>query len=305
MPSTWRCTSACLPPGAATGAAPKSAWLAWCAGTQTPGMLVLYCVPPYARLLARRRSPEAGRLLQQAWTRALSQRMLIGLGFAGTALMEWAWLNDAPEIGREVLTVFAEHRERPVAEPLHAEICRYAKRLGLPATALESANRRTPGCSGWPAAGRRRRRPGPRLAIRTRKPWSWPTPAKWSHAAGAGSAGRPGRAASGAQSADATEGARSAHPAARAAAANPVESRRAHRPPAGHHGHAGRGAAPTPRSPTGWCCRCGRSTTTCHRCSPSSASPTGATPRGWLGSGSSAPIDRCPVAVEPATRLRS
>jgi DNA-binding CsgD family transcriptional regulator len=77
-------------------------------------------------------------LLQRAWTQALSQRMLIGLGFAGTALMEWAWLNDAPDIGREVLAVFAEHRHRPAAEPLYAEICRYARRLGLPATAEES-----------------------------------------------------------------------------------------------------------------------------------------------------------------------
>jgi DNA-binding CsgD family transcriptional regulator len=64
--------------------------------------------------------------------------MLIGLGFAGTGLMEWAWLNDAPEVGREVLVRFAQYRDRPAAEPLHAEICRYAQRLGLPATAVDS-----------------------------------------------------------------------------------------------------------------------------------------------------------------------
>ena len=141
-------------------------WPAWFAGSQDPGMLVLYSLPPYARLLARRGSPEAGRLLQQAWTLALSQRMLIGLGFAGTALMEWAWLNDATEIGREVLTVCAKHGNGQVAEPLHAEICRYARRLGLPATALEteSADPWVIGLAGrWQEAAAA----GPRLAIHT------------------------------------------------------------------------------------------------------------------------------------------
>jgi DNA-binding CsgD family transcriptional regulator len=33
---------------------------------------------------------------------------------------------------------FAQHRNRPAAEPLYAEICRYAQRLGLPATAVDS-----------------------------------------------------------------------------------------------------------------------------------------------------------------------
>ncbi len=96
------------------------------------GMLIGYSVPPYARLLARRGQASAGPMLVEAWARARQQRLLIALGLAGVALLEWAWLNDAPDVAGDVVETFAAHRHRPTAGPLWAEIQRYALRAGVP-----------------------------------------------------------------------------------------------------------------------------------------------------------------------------
>ena len=61
------------------------------------GMLYVYSVPPYARLLARR----GGREAERCWTRRGSGRWrsarCLGLAFTGTAVAEWAWLTGRPE----------------------------------------------------------------------------------------------------------------------------------------------------------------------------------------------------------------
>ncbi|BCB78312.1 AAA family ATPase [Phytohabitans flavus] len=98
---------------------------------EDPGMLRLYAEPQYARLLARRGAPEAGPLLEAAWRHALAQRSLIGLAYAGTGLMEWAWLCGRTDVAAAVLDGWRPHSDRPGAEPVDAELRRYARRAGL------------------------------------------------------------------------------------------------------------------------------------------------------------------------------
>ena len=62
-----------------------------------PGMLAGHSRPPYGRLLARRGVAGSGQLLALAWERALGQRSLLCLAYAGTALVEHAWLADHPD----------------------------------------------------------------------------------------------------------------------------------------------------------------------------------------------------------------
>ena len=121
---------------------------AWSGGDADPGMLAVYSLPPYARLLARRGDPAAEQLLEQAWARATQQRSLLGLAFAGAALMEWAWLNERPERAAAVLDAWRPHAARPGAEQATAELLRYGARAGLP---VEIA----PGCPQPWAAGLR------------------------------------------------------------------------------------------------------------------------------------------------------
>jgi DNA-binding CsgD family transcriptional regulator/tetratricopeptide (TPR) repeat protein len=117
-------------------------------GDADPGMLAVYSLPPYARLLARRGDPAAEQLLEQGWQRATQQRLLHGLAFAGTALMEWAWLNDRPDRAAAVLAAWRPHAQRPGAEQATAELLRYAARAGLPVGEF-------PGCPQPWAAGLR------------------------------------------------------------------------------------------------------------------------------------------------------
>lgn len=99
-----------------------------------PGMLEVYSAPPLARLRARRSSADAdttGAELTRLWARALRQRGLLGLAFAGTALIEWAWLNDRPEVAGQVIEAWRPHATRPAAAPVTAELLTYARRAGL------------------------------------------------------------------------------------------------------------------------------------------------------------------------------
>jgi DNA-binding CsgD family transcriptional regulator/tetratricopeptide (TPR) repeat protein len=113
-----------------------------------PGMLAVYSRAPYGRLLARRGVARADQLLASAWDRARRQRSLIGVGFAGAALLEHAWLTDRPEQAAAVLAGWTPHATRPSAEHVHAEMLRYAARAGLPAEPF-------PGCPEPWAAGLR------------------------------------------------------------------------------------------------------------------------------------------------------
>ena len=96
-----------------------------------PGMLLTYSLSCHARLLARRGDPAAEELLRRCWRLALRLRLLTGLGFAGAALAEWAWLNERPDVAAEVLDGWRPHATRAAAEPIDAEIRRYAARAGV------------------------------------------------------------------------------------------------------------------------------------------------------------------------------
>jgi DNA-binding CsgD family transcriptional regulator len=113
---------------------------------EDPGMLAGHSRPPYGRLLARRGVAGAGQLLALAWERALRQRSLLCLAYAGTALVEYAWLADRPDRATAVLDGWSRHATRPSAEPVHAELLRYAARAGLPVEPF-------PGCPQPWAAG--------------------------------------------------------------------------------------------------------------------------------------------------------
>jgi DNA-binding CsgD family transcriptional regulator len=96
------------------------------------GMLSVYSVPPYARLLARRGAPEAESLLAEAWQRATAQRSLLGLAFTATATVEWAWLAGRPEAARPVAEVLLHRRNRAGMAPVVGEVLRYMDRAGQP-----------------------------------------------------------------------------------------------------------------------------------------------------------------------------
>ncbi len=96
-----------------------------------PGMLAVYSRPALGRQLAREGDPRAAPLLREAWRRARQQRMLIGLGYAGTALLDLAWLTDDRALATEVLSVWSELADQPAAAPLWAEVRRYAQDCGI------------------------------------------------------------------------------------------------------------------------------------------------------------------------------
>jgi DNA-binding CsgD family transcriptional regulator/tetratricopeptide (TPR) repeat protein/energy-coupling factor transporter ATP-binding protein EcfA2 len=94
-----------------------------------PGMLFVYSAPPLARLLARRGSPEAGPLLELAWERAVRQQTVLGIAYAGTAYVEWAWLHGRRERVAEVADVVRRATRSPGCLPLRAEFLRYLRRI--------------------------------------------------------------------------------------------------------------------------------------------------------------------------------
>ncbi|TMQ91640.1 LuxR family transcriptional regulator [Actinomadura soli] len=113
-----------------------------------PGMLFLYSVPPYARLLARCGDEQAGSLLGEAWARARRHRSLLGLAYAGIAYVEWAWLAGVPEAADQVRNVLLPRTERQGAAPLRAELLRYLARIDAGGTGF-------PGCPEPYASGLR------------------------------------------------------------------------------------------------------------------------------------------------------
>jgi DNA-binding CsgD family transcriptional regulator len=102
-----------------------------------PGMLSLYRDAVHGRLVTRQGDTQAGDLLTDAWHSALDQRSLTALALTGTALVEWAWLTGRPELIADILDEWRPHAHRPGAEPVTAELTRYAARAGLAVTAPE------------------------------------------------------------------------------------------------------------------------------------------------------------------------
>jgi ATP/maltotriose-dependent transcriptional regulator MalT len=104
------------------------------AGRADPGMLRVYSTPTLARVETRRGMPGTEDVLEAAWNSARNHRFLIGLAFAGTALAEWAFLNDRPDVAARLLQQWSEHADRPTAGPVTAELLRYCTRAGVPVT---------------------------------------------------------------------------------------------------------------------------------------------------------------------------
>jgi DNA-binding CsgD family transcriptional regulator/tetratricopeptide (TPR) repeat protein len=131
-------------------------------GVDDPGMLYAYSVPWLGRLLARRGDDAAGEMLAAAWERARSQRLLLGLAYAGLAYAEWAWLAGEPEVSGAVGEALLPHTEHPGGAPFRAELLRYLARAGLPAEPFDgcpepwAAGLRgdwRAAAAGWAAAG--------------------------------------------------------------------------------------------------------------------------------------------------------
>ncbi len=97
------------------------------------GMLAVYDQPPLHRLRARRGAPEAAAVLRSSWVTGQRQGSLVGLGYAGAALAEWAWLNGERAVAAAVRDGWRRHAGRPGAAPMWAEILRYCARAGLSA----------------------------------------------------------------------------------------------------------------------------------------------------------------------------
>ena len=119
-------------------------------GTDDPGMYYVHSVSALGRLLARRGRPEAEELLTDAWERAVAQRSLRGLAYAGIALVEWAWLTGRLDRAGAVRDVLLARTQRPGAAAFRGELLRYLARAGL-----GSADLSTAGCPEAYAAGLR------------------------------------------------------------------------------------------------------------------------------------------------------
>ena len=101
-------------------------------GKEDPGMLWAYSVPWYGRLLARKGDERAGVMLVGAWERARRQRLLLGVAYAGLAIVEWACLAGRPAVARRAAEVILPRTEHPGAAPFRAELLRYVARARLP-----------------------------------------------------------------------------------------------------------------------------------------------------------------------------
>lgn len=97
-----------------------------------PGMLYVYSVPAFARLLARRGELDtAETLLAAAWDRAWQQRSLPGILYSALGYAEWAWLADRRDVAERIHRRMAEHELPPGLEQLLAELDRYLARSGV------------------------------------------------------------------------------------------------------------------------------------------------------------------------------
>jgi DNA-binding CsgD family transcriptional regulator len=96
-----------------------------------PGLLVSHAYPVLGRLLARRGSPDAFQIIDTAWRRAVTGKAILTVVDAGVAYVEWAWLNDRPDLAIVVRdTILGDFPA--AAGPLFGELRRYLDRAGAP-----------------------------------------------------------------------------------------------------------------------------------------------------------------------------
>jgi DNA-binding CsgD family transcriptional regulator/tetratricopeptide (TPR) repeat protein len=100
-------------------------------GVADPGMLYVYSAPALARVLLRRGDPDTEPLLAAAWERAQSQRLLLGLAYAGIAYLEWAWLTGQPERAIPIRDTLLARTELAGTAAIRGELLRYLARAGL------------------------------------------------------------------------------------------------------------------------------------------------------------------------------
>lgn len=98
----------------------------------SPGMLFVYSVPSYARLLARRGRADVDGMLDESWRRATAQRSGPGTAFAGLAVVERAWLTGCVERARPVADVLLAGSDRRGWAPVAAECLCLLRRAGVP-----------------------------------------------------------------------------------------------------------------------------------------------------------------------------
>ncbi|MEV8373191.1 AAA family ATPase [Kribbella sp. NPDC056861] len=96
------------------------------------GMLTVLSTSSLGRVLARLGDSAAEQLLADAWELARRQQSVLGLGYAATAYVEWAWLNGRPDLARAVGAEFDKAGVGvPVLEtPAYRELGRYLALAG-------------------------------------------------------------------------------------------------------------------------------------------------------------------------------
>jgi tetratricopeptide (TPR) repeat protein len=250
----WTAAEAALRPGAAAA---------------EPGMP--NAAGPYGRLLARRAADTdpglTEALLVGAWETALRRRTVTELALAGTALAEWSWLADRRDRLEEVVRAWRPHAARPTAAPAWAEVLRYARRAGVAVaaditTVPDGAGPWTAGLRGdWQAAADGWARLG--------DPYE-----RALELAESGEVGPTVEALHTLDDLGASAAARHVRRRLRTLGMTRIPRRRAATTRANPAGSPTASstctpcsprASPTPRSPTGWCCRCARSTRTSQR----------------------------------------
>jgi DNA-binding CsgD family transcriptional regulator/tetratricopeptide (TPR) repeat protein len=95
-----------------------------------PGVLDLFSMPAYGRLLARRGDPRAADLLASAWSKALELRSMAGLRYAATGYVEWAFLNGRDDLAHSVRDAVLELLPHGFT-PAWGELLRYLERAGV------------------------------------------------------------------------------------------------------------------------------------------------------------------------------
>jgi DNA-binding CsgD family transcriptional regulator/tetratricopeptide (TPR) repeat protein len=102
------------------------------------GLLTVLSASSLGRVLARLGDSAAEQLLAEAWDKARRQRSVLGLAYAATAYVEWAWLNGRPDVAAAVGAEFdraggagvVPAGGRALAAPAYRELGRYLALAG-------------------------------------------------------------------------------------------------------------------------------------------------------------------------------
>ena len=102
-----------------------------------PGMIGHETLPPLARLLVRRGSPDAPEILALAAEHAARDEALWWLLPTGLAHIEQAWLTGRPELAGRYPELLTERTDRPGTQWVRGELFRHLRRLGRPVEPFE------------------------------------------------------------------------------------------------------------------------------------------------------------------------